>query len=89
MEFPGNASNRIPAGVEIQLYTGGTEDGTIMRIPHCVHDLGKISFERIVEQTTDTVSGGVTTVKDVILYEWDCTYNPSGHARYRDADCNW
>lgn len=86
MTFTGEM--RIPPGVEIQLYTGGSEDGTIMRIPHCVHDLGKISFQRVVGQKEDP-SGGIITVSDVILYEWDCTYNPSGQARYRDADINW
>ena len=83
--FPFN----LPVGVEIQLYTGGTEDGTIMRIPHCVHDLGKISFNRVVSEKVDIVSGGTVTVSDVILYEWDSTYNPSGHARYRDVHCKW
>jgi hypothetical protein len=78
--------NELKVGVEIQLYTGGTEDGTIMRIPCVIHDIGKIDFQRVV---SEKVPGGTHTVSEIILYQWDGTFNSSGHARYRDVHCNW
>jgi hypothetical protein len=80
--------NDIPVGVEIMLYTGGEEDGTVMRIPYVVHDLGKIDFERQIEQKP-AEGGGTLTVSEIVLYQWDGTYNSSGQARYRDTGCKW